>query len=616
MKKRLSLFFLCCFLLVGIANELMAQDSVKTFLRVPPKLDTLYKKSFLNTFDLDKEISKKKDKNWFNRTLYKYMVVSNDTTKAPKPKRVQYNSALEGKPIRKISIRQYPVLGESIDEVESTDVNALSKLGNKLHVNTREEVLLSFLVIGNAVDSLEIQDSERLLRTQSFIDEARIDLLEIEGTDSVDVVLNVRDSWSTQLEASPESYDSYDVSLSENNLLGLGHELVTNVTISSESRSNYDFWSAYRIRNIFHQFINFEVRYLNRLEEKGSAIKVNRDFVTPEISLAGAVLWSKKDFLKSSTLDPTLQYNYTEENIDVWAGWAFQPVHFKKYRRNIIVSGKVNRTVYLEKPKEDNIHAEEYQDHFLLLGSLALLERNYIPVRNVYNIDIVEDLPLGFVMKGTFGQQFRDSGNRFYTAVDMTSAFKLKKKSYLFLRAAAGSFFSTSEAEEGVVLGEANFITNAFSGVNTRMRQYINFRYKIGINQLPGRFLSFNNIDKIVSISGNDFRGKERLLINMENVYFSNRKFLGYRLAGTLHADMAWITGQSSDLFREQLYYGFGGGVKLRNDRIIFKTIELKVTYYPEVPNHRDAFPFRISFVFVRPINDFRNVAPSVLRFD
>lgn len=617
MKKLWPFYFICCLSFFGMADGLMAQDSLRTFLRVPPKIDSLYKKSFLNTFDLNKEISSKKDKSWFNRTLYKYVILPKDTsTTKSKPKRIPYNAALEGRPIRKVSIQQYPVLGASIDEEEEEKTRWLSKAGNKLHINTREEVLKSYLVMGATVDSLEIQDSERLLRTQGFIDEARIDLVEIEGTDSVDVVLNVRDAWSTELEISPDSFDSYDFSLSENNLLGLGHELITNVTVSSDARSNYDFWSAYRIRNIMRQFIDFEIRYLNRSEEKGSEIKIDRDFVTPEISLAGAVLWSKKDFLRTSTLDETLQYTFSKEDIDVWAGWAFQPKYFRKFRRNIIVSGKVNRTVYLEKPMESNIHAEEYQDHFLLLGSLALLERNYVEVRNVYNIDIVEDLPLGFVMKGTFGQQFRESGNRLYTAVDMSTAFQLKKKSYLFLRAAAGSFFSTSDAEEALVLGEANFISNAFSGPTTRMRQYINFRYKLGINQLPGRFLDFNNIDDIVSLSGSSFRGKERLLINMENVYFSNRKFLGYRLAGTLHMDMAWIADENSDIFREQMYYGVGGGMKLRNDRIIFKTIELKMTYYPDVPNHRERFPFRISFVFVKPINDFRNVAPSVLVFE
>lgn len=595
----------------------MAQDSLKTLLKIPPKIDSIYKKSFLNTFDLDKEISKKKDKSWFNKTLYKYVVVPSDSISKRKPKKTtQYNKALEGRPIRKIVVKQYPVLGASIDDTSPEVLNWLSKTGNKLHVDTRVEVLKSFMVMGATVDSLEIQDSERLLRTQSFIDEARIDIEQIEGTDSVNVVLNVRDSWSTQLEASPEALDSYEISLAENNLLGLGHELITNVTISSQERSNYDFWSAYRIRNIFHEFINFEVRYLNRVEERGSLIRVDRDFVTPEIRLAGAVLWSKKDFQRTSTLDNDLRYSYTQENIDVWGGWAFQPKHFKKFRRNIVTSAKVNRTVYLEKPSEDNVHAQEYQDHFLLLGSVALLERNYVEVRNVYNIDIVEDLPLGFVTKGTFGQQFRDSGNRVYAAVDMTTAFQFKKKSYLFFRAAAGSFFSTSDAEEAVVLGEANFISNAFSGAKHRMRQYLNFRYKIGINQLPGRFLNFNNIDEIISLSDDDFKGKERLLLNMENIYFSNRKFLGYRIAATMHMDMALIADENSDLFREKVYYGFGGGVKLRNDRIIFKTISLKMTYYPAVADHSEQFPFRISFVFVRPINDFRNVAPAVLRFD
>ena len=544
------------------------------------------------------------------------MVVSNDSTPKSKPKAVQYNKALEGKPIREVIVKQYPVLGASIDDPYPEKLNWLSKTGNKLHVDTRIDVLKSFMVLGTTVDSLEIQDSERLLRTQSFIDEARIDIEQIDGTDSVNVVLNVRDSWSTQLEASPDALDSYDISLAENNLLGLGHELVTNVTISSETRSNYDFWSAYRIRNIFHEFINFEVRYLNREQEKGSAIKLDRDFVTQDINLAGAVSWSKKDFQRRSTLDSDLRYSYTQEEIDVWGGWAFRAKRFKKFRRNIITSAKINRSVYLEKPSEENLHALEYQDHFLLLGSISLLERNYAEVRNVYNIDIVEDLPLGFVTKATFGQQFRDSGNRIYAAVDMTTAFQFKKKSYLFFRAAAGSFFRASDAEEAVVLGEANFISNAFSGAKHRMRQYINFRYKIGINQLPGRFLTFNNIDEIISLSGDDYNGKERLLLNIENIYFSNRKFLGYRIAATLHMDMALITDGSSNLFREKLYYGIGGGVKLRNDRIIFKTISLKMTYYPAIDNHTEQFPFRISFVFTRPINDFRNVSPTILKFD
>src|SRR5690606_35799901 len=102
----------------------------------------------------------------------------------------------------------------------------LEKTGNNLHVKSKEGTIRNFLLIekDRPLDMLQLEESERLLRTQRYIRSVEVIVKPVPNTtDSVDVFVNVLDSWSL-IPSVALSTNTNALRLRERNFLGLGHE--------------------------------------------------------------------------------------------------------------------------------------------------------------------------------------------------------------------------------------------------------------------------------------------------------------------------------------------------------------------------------------------------------
>lgn len=102
-------------------------------------------------------------------------------------------------------------------------------LANTLHVRTRARIIEKELLfeVGECYDVDQLRDSERLLRGFGFI--ARADIYGIRGgADSIRVVVDTQDEWSTRVQPEIDSRDGIKlngITLVEDNLLGTGRRV-------------------------------------------------------------------------------------------------------------------------------------------------------------------------------------------------------------------------------------------------------------------------------------------------------------------------------------------------------------------------------------------------------
>jgi hypothetical protein len=115
------------------------------------------------------------------------------------------------------------------DLTQKSDNNRLGRLGNRLHMTTREGVIRRALLfqVGDPVNVRRIQETERYLRTLVFLKDARVDLQPLpDGT--VRAVVWVRDAWTLKLSAGYQQVGgqpSSNFGLQEQNLMGTGKTL-------------------------------------------------------------------------------------------------------------------------------------------------------------------------------------------------------------------------------------------------------------------------------------------------------------------------------------------------------------------------------------------------------
>lgn len=122
-----------------------------------------------------------------------------------------------------------PLSGQRIDSVRIETANpkigSLARLVGKMHVRTREDVIRRELLFapGDTVDTLQMAESLRRLRTLPFLEYARLEARQCYNQSSQTLVLDVvtRDSWTARPDIKA-SATSPRIGLTERNLFGSG----------------------------------------------------------------------------------------------------------------------------------------------------------------------------------------------------------------------------------------------------------------------------------------------------------------------------------------------------------------------------------------------------------
>lgn len=133
----------------------------------------------------------------------------------------RFSHALDGRPIRSIDIRSHNVF----DPLPEGPFRWVGGVANHAHLRTRTRVIREQLLLrpGDRWTAARASESVRLLRTLSFL--APLGIAALPAGDSVDVVVETRDVWSTQPEVNLEGGGGKvfgSLAFTENNLLGLG----------------------------------------------------------------------------------------------------------------------------------------------------------------------------------------------------------------------------------------------------------------------------------------------------------------------------------------------------------------------------------------------------------
>ena len=107
----------------------------------------------------------------------------------------------------------------------------------------------------------------------------------------------------------------------------------------------------------------------------------------------------------------------------------------------------------------------------------------------------------------------------------------------------------------------------------SRVRQFLMLNYTQGWNRDTGndesiRFTRRNGLQALKE----HVIGTNRTVLNTETVFFTPWQPLGFRIAFFGFADFGLI-GRSPNAFRNDFFASLGGGIRIRNERLIFRTV-------------------------------------------
>lgn len=501
-------------------------------------------------------------------------------------------SAFEGKIIRNIAIETLDPFGFSIADTIERPPNFISKNGNALHIKSQRLAIRNLLLIrhNQVFDSLLVKESERLVRSQSYVTDVSFFVkATAKNSDSVDIYIRELDNWSL-IPAAAVSNTSFTVNLNDKNFMGMGHESKNEFTWN-HAANKYAYKVNYFIPNIRNTYINSTLHLeTSEMGDFSRSIAVDRPFFSPFAKWAAGVKYQQQ-FRQVNmyqgdsgiTLQP-FRFNIQ----DYWAGNAIQL--FKgnsEYHRttNFISAIRFLHVRYLEKPNDKYDSQHYFSDENFYLASIGISTRKYVQDKYIFKFGITEDVPICKVYSLTGGYQKKNDSGRFYVGARVSTG-NYYPWGYLSFNFEYGTFLNVAKIEQGAFTAEANYFTGLVEIGKWKFRQFVKPQLIIGYNRFDFDSLTLNDGYGINGFNSTSLTGNRRMILTLQTQSYAPWNFIGFRFGPFVNFSFGMLGNETTGFRNSRLYSQIGFGLLVKNEHLIINTFQLSIAFYPMMPGN------------------------------
>lgn len=557
------------------------------------------------------------------RWLYDKMIcTTHDTVNTREILSYEYYKRFANRTIGNIRIKSLDVFGPDFDDTNRVAKIGIEKLANKLHSKSNLSVIHKNLWIkeGQKLDPDLMMDNERLLRSLPYLKDVRFIITPRPENDQiVDVLILTKDVFSFGLSGSVGNIKKGDVGVYDKNILGVGHEVGLRLVGHADKTPHIGFETYYAVNNVMGNFINISAEYANTWQKQDVAFSMQRDFLRPQSVYAGGITAFRT--FRATQVNPNdiviSNSNLNFIYLDGWYGRRLNlGVNQNDKRFQTTLAGRIRYTSFFNRPAADSSNNQYYANSTFYLAGLSFSERYWVRDHLVYSYGITEDIPKGYLHELVFGYDHNEFGDRWYSHLFLSSGNIFRKQPFYFYASlGVGSFWRKSGFQQGIIDFKTNFISSLFHIRSVQARQFVTLNYTFGINRFDEEFLLLSNPDGIRGFGSHLGKGQQRLTLKVENVFFQNTAYYNFKSAFFTFFDLGLIGSANKVIFADDYYAGIGIGLRIRNENLIFKTIQLRLAFYPYHPSDVGAVGFILDEVSKSSFYSFQPREPEPLQF-
>ena len=512
-----------------------------------------------------------------------------------------------GKTIGKISIDRRPIF--------DADGNWLERAANKTHMLTRERVIRRDLLFrtGEQLDPQTIIRNKQLLRSRSYLSDVDISVVpDPVDTTCVNIAITTRDSWTISVDGGLHSEGRTTVGVYDANIFGTGNLLRINTNFNREDFSYGGNLVEYEIPNVLGTFYTADFAGGRDFYNSTLSLGLRKEFLRPtdyEIGLTYGDIREKRYMIEQDT-----SLLVKQRDLDAWGGYSHL---IPALRSSFYVTGRYNYRRVSERPAVSADYNPILHDQDALLAGVGLYRERFYTANMVYGFGLREYLATGYkaeLVSGYVWGEFRDA---MYLGISyVTGGFR--PVGYLMGGLTLGSYIDTGSGmwRQSAVDVDLRWFSNLFMLRRSRIRQFLSLNYTQGWNRLSGsdesiRFTDENGLQALKE----HVIGTNRMILNTETVLFSPYHPLGFRIAFFGFADFGLI-GYSPNIFKNEFYTSLGIGVRLRNERLVFNTIQIRLGIAFGKPGLVESEYFRLSNATRLEQWRYRPTRPEIVSFE
>ncbi|MHB0968689.1 MAG: POTRA domain-containing protein [Thermoanaerobaculia bacterium] len=267
---------------------------------------------------------------------------------------------------------------------------------NRLHVQTREEVIRRFLLFaeGDTFDPEKLAETERNLRRLDFVKSATI-TASAPHDGVVDVTVVTQDSWTTEVTVNANSEGgaaSWGFELTESNLLGRGKQLSL-IYDNDVDRTRKGL--NYRDPSFLRPYWNSELLLTDNSDGSQQKVAVKRPFFAFDTAWGVEILANRFDKTTKLYRDSFVDSEFQVDEREVTLAWG-RAIAPSMQRAHRLLGGVDWIDDHFERRVEDpDAVLPEARDFHYLFGRYEYVENGFIKI-NYVNRDLrFEDINLG-----------------------------------------------------------------------------------------------------------------------------------------------------------------------------------------------------------------------------
>jgi hypothetical protein len=604
-------YLLLPILLLAWVHNSSAQSHSRDSIKVKPDLTGKY-----NTFydSLKSKAGQKKLTRILHQALF--------TSGSKKTDSLRNLEIYDGKTIGHIRIVRLPVFGPNVRDTVRKAKLWYERAGNMIHTRTDLHNLRKNLLFreGDTFSALEIYDNERIFRSLPFIRDVRFFVVpDSTNRETLNITMLTQDRFAIGITGDVYGWQSAALELYNRNIFGFGHELSARFVGHLTRQPYTGVETFYRINNLDGRFVTLTAGYMNTYLNEGVMALINKDFL--RISSKWGYGAAGHFFKRAHELPGELHMKKNPPiGFNQWSGWAgrnFQTTEGLSPIQ-ITLSAQYIHRHFSQRPVPPPGIPQFYRNTDLYLAGITWSKRTFKTDELIYGYGITEDIPGGFKNEWVFGIDANEAGNRYYSHLFISNANILSPRSdsYLYLAGGFSSYFTMGKISQGLAEMNVNYISRFLTSGNARFRQFLSLNYRLGFNRFEQEKLLFEKNNLTRGFESEEVFGKQRLSISSETVYFRKRDFYRFNLAFFLFADLGILQSESSWIFKGKYYSGVGLGMRLHNESLVLKTLQVRLTFYPNHPEDVGLVGFLLNEQTRQKYWSFQPEPPAPRRFE
>jgi len=287
-------------------------------------------------------------------------------------------------------------------------------------------------------------------------------------------------------------------------------------------------------------------------------------------------------------------YDYKYNIIDGWIGYNIGVKRFltdNTMRDRKFVSLRYFKNNFTELPSQVGDHFNQlYNDRKGILGQFTFFKQDFYKTNYVYGFGTTEDIPAGYNISVTSGWYQQLNLSRMYAGVD-ANFYRFSERGHFiqyFFR--GGGFPYKGQLQDAGLLIGTSVFSRLYIFHNFKMRQYMRLSFTRQYNQVALDPLKINNPFGIRYFGSDSALGERRVSLHGETFLFLKYKAFGFQFSPFVFHDVSLLTPQGRPIEKSAVYWSLGGGIRTRNENLLFGTMELRFVYFPRKDQYQTPF--------------------------